>query len=236
MIRVTELVASLFSTFDADIVLSKMSIDKKNERYPNMTDDEIKTLWNNKSEGSRTQGTNMHAIIEKLLKTETSYEDVINDDSYTDNIKIMTKQFENFRHSHPEWEIHSIERKITSHSKNDIMDLKLSGIIDAIYDTPDGLVIVDWKCSKNINTDRYFAYANAPISHIPDCNFYKYTLQLNLYRYIAEVYENLRITGLKLVQLHNTLNDYVMYDVPDLSNEVYEILTQRANSLSTIIT
>jgi ATP-dependent exoDNAse (exonuclease V) beta subunit len=68
-------------------------------------------------------------------------------------------------------------------------DLKLAGSIDMVYENPDGtLSIYDWKRSKDITRINNFnKYALTEcISHMPDANFWHYSLQLNTYKAILE--------------------------------------------------
>ena len=84
--------------------------------------------------------------------------------------------------------------------------LRLAGQIDCICRDRNGkLVIWDWKRSKKIQMDSQ-QQMKAPLSHLPDCNFFAYALQdcvfrkysaggrstlknageLNVYRFILE--------------------------------------------------
>ena len=78
-------------------------------------------------------------------------------------------------------------------------ELKLSGSIDMIFENPDGtLQIYDWKRCKEISYDSSFGkFAKTPcISHLPDTNFWHYSLQLNVYRAILELKYGKKVTGL----------------------------------------
>ena len=47
----------------------------------------------------------------------------------------------------------------------------------------------DWKRSKEISQDNYNRYAIHPVLkeyQIPDANYYKYSMQLSVYKYILE--------------------------------------------------
>ena len=55
--------------------------------------------------------------------------------------------------------------------------LRLAGQIDCICRDRNGkLVIWDWKRSKKIQMDSQ-QQMKAPLSHLPDCNFFAYALQ-----------------------------------------------------------
>ena len=94
-----------------------------------------------------------------------------------------------------------------------------------VYENPDGtLMIYDWKRSKGIsavNTYDKFATTEC-ISHMPDSNFWHYSLQLNTYRAILEKKYERKVTSLCLVRLHPDCeeNTYELIDVPDLRKDV----------------
>ena len=64
--------------------------------------------------------------------------------------------------------------------------LGLAGTIDLPVKLPDGTVcLLDWKTNKSIDREGFNGkMALGPISHLPDCNFIKYALQLNIYQQI----------------------------------------------------
>ena len=117
-------------------------------------------------------------------------------------------------------------------------DLKLSGSIDMVYENPDGtLQIYDWKRAKEIS---YEGYQNKhaktkSIKHLPDSNFWHYSLQLNIYKTILEHKYGKKVTGLYLVRLHpdNHNNNYDRIEVADLSKEVEILFEERKKELET---
>ena len=62
--------------------------------------------------------------------------------------------------------------------------LRVAGPVDLIMGKGDTLLISDWKFVGEIVRHNIWQNAHFPIQHLPDCNFYKYVLQLNLYKYI----------------------------------------------------
>ena len=60
--------------------------------------------------------------------------------------------------------------------------LRVAGQIDALFlDADCKLVIVDWKRVRNLRTEG-FDPLRYPLDHLPDTNFWMYSMQLNLYR------------------------------------------------------
>ena len=115
-------------------------------------------------------------------------------------------------------------------------DLKLSGSIDMVYENPDGtLMIYDWKRSKDISrVNNFNEYAKTPcISHLPNSNFWHYSLQLNTYKAILERKYGKKVTDLYLVRLHPDAeeNSYELLRVPDLSESIKELFEARKQDI-----
>jgi len=111
-------------------------------------------------------------------------------------------------------------------------DLKLAGSIDMVYENPDKtLSIYDWKRVKNITRINHFnSYAiTDSICHIPDSNFWHYTLQLNIYKAILEEKYNKVISELYLVRIHpdSEENNYELIKLPILTNEIKDLFNER---------
>jgi ATP-dependent exoDNAse (exonuclease V) beta subunit len=116
-------------------------------------------------------------------------------------------------------------------------ELKLSGSIDMVFELPDGtLQIYDWKRSKEIVHDSAFGKtALTPcISHLPDTNFWHYSLQLNTYKKILEEKYGKRITGLYLICIHpdNPYKTYQRIEVPVLEKEMKALFELRAQQVN----
>lgn len=98
----------------------------------------------------------------------------------------------------------------------------MSGIIDHLfYDRElEGLIIVDWKQGKPIEKTNKWANMLGHFSRLPDCNFYKYSLQLSCYKLILKRVANIRPKGLFLVHFGE---DYAILKAADLSSDVAEL-------------
>ena len=83
-------------------------------------------------------------------------------------------------------------------------DLKIAGTIDAVFINDDNsLSLYDWKRSKEI---KYTSYDNEmgfkPFDKLPNCNFSKYSIQLNIYKEILKTYYNFKIKEMYLIICH----------------------------------
>ena len=65
-----------------------------------------------------------------------------------------------------------------------------------------GYDIYDWKRCKDVKKRGFNNFKNEALVHLPDCNYWHYTMQLNLYKFIIESKYGLRINNLYLVVFH----------------------------------
>ena len=106
-----------------------------------------------------------------------------------------------------------------------------------VYENPDRtLQIYDWKRSKDISYESYKdkCAKTECIKHLPDCNYWHYSLQLNIYKTILEHKYGKKVTALYLVRLHpdNHNNNYDRIEVADLSKEVETLFSERKKELA----
>ena len=110
----------------------------------------------------------------------------------------------------------------------------MAGQPDCLCRAPDGSYIVwDWKRCAQIKTDAR-RQMQPPLDHLPDCNWFHYCLQLNLYAYMLESeYDGIRVSGMFLGVAHPTAQPRVI-EVPRLDAEMralvdHEICSGRAS-------
>jgi len=213
---VTTFVHSHFAHFDADKIIDKMMKGrnwKPGYKYYGMTKEEIKDMWSKNGKEASEAGTKMHYDIECF------YNECPNE-----NNSIEYTYFKNFQQTYSylipyrtEWTVFDKE-------------LKIAGSIDMVFQNEDGsLLIYDWKRCKDITkTTSFNKYSNnSLISHIPDTNFWHYSLQLNVYKHILEKNYGVSVTDLYLVCLHPNKENYRRIKVANLSQEVKELFEQR---------
>ena len=109
----------------------------------------------------------------------------------------------------------------------------LAGSIDMVFENDDGtLSIYDWKRVKDINGNRlakkWTKYSHNPIlKHNPDTNYWHYSLQLNIYKFILEQKYDKKVVKLVLVRFHPNSETYEETIVPDLQKEVRQLIEMR---------
>lgn len=221
---VTTLNHGHFSNFDADAVIDNMMAGKNwnnpNYKYYGMTKKEIKNMWEINRVKASGSGTKMHYDIECF------YNDVpVKNDSIEFQYFLQfARDFSHLRPYRTEWMVYYEE-------------LKISGSIDMIFENPDDgtLLIYDWKRSKEIKWEDSFGKTAKTecISHLPDTNFWHYSLQLNTYKTILEHKYDKKISGMFLVCLHpdNVSKTYERIEVPDLKDEMADLVELRKTQI-----
>ena len=212
-----------FSHFDADAIIDKMMAGRNwkdpSYKYYGMTREEIKASWDRNRDAASGAGTKMHYDIECYYNQMPVQNDSI---EYSYFLQFV-KDFPELKAYRTEWMIYYEE-------------LKLSGSIDMIFELPDGsLQIYDWKRSKEIKYEADFGkYALTPsIRHLPDTNFWHYSLQLNTYKKILETKYGKRISGMYLVCLHpdNPNKSYERIEVANLEKEMEVLFAERRKEI-----
>jgi len=210
---------SHFDVFDADAVIENMikrgSTKDPNNKYYGMTREEIKELWSKKGSNASFQGTKLHYDIECY----NNYEEVENDSIEFQYFLQFDADFPELKPYRTEWMVYYEE-------------LKLSGSIDMVYENPDGTIqIYDWKRVLELKTESFGGKCakTACISHLPDTNYWHYSLQLNTYKMILEHKYGKKVTGLYLVCLHpdNAYKRYERIEVKFMDKEINDLYAVR---------
>ena len=205
---VTKIVKNNFSKFDSDLVINRMMASSNwiNSKYYGKTRQEIKAMWSKAGCESRELGTRLHNSI------ECYYNDVeVNDDSKE------YSYFLNFVNDYPLLKPYRTEWRVWD------LGMKIAGSIDMVFENLDGtLSLYDWKRCKSIDVENTYNKFSTSVylSHIPDTNFWQYSLQLNLYKRILEKNYNKIVKDMYLVCFHPNNLNYELYKVPELTKEL----------------
>lgn len=250
---VTYLVHAFFREFDADKVILTMMNGKNwfKSKYFGQTPDQIKELWGANGLESRTEGTAMHDFIDRYYNGEVTLNDIKEEQKellhFRDFVQFETGGKSPYR---AEWLVFTDD------------ELRISGSIDMIF-VDDAvmeslwknvqygasppktlhLVMYDWKRSKKISTyNKWEPPGYEPCENMRNTNFFHYSLQLNLYKWILEnfyknvtwrgvVYENVSVDFMHLCVLHPRKRKYELHRCPDYQPEVAQIMELRRASL-----
>jgi hypothetical protein len=107
----------------------------------------------------------------------------------------------------------------------------VAGTIDCLFKKNDTneYIMLDWKRSKKLIIDGRprifgFGYALSELSNLDNSSYYRYCLQQNIYKHIAESEFSIKISSMKLVVLHENYSDYHVVNVPQMTKETKIIL------------
>jgi len=211
---------SHFEHFNPDNIIDKMMKSNKwpQSKYYGMTKQQIKDLWDKNGKEASTAGTKMHYDIECFYNNQD-----VNNDS------VEFKYFTDFYNKH--------KNKIPYRTEWMVYDkeLKFAGSIDMTYINKDGTIdIYDWKRCKEIKThNKWQSSKTNCISHLPDTNYWHYSLQLNTYKYILEKQYGKQIKNMYLVVLHpnNHNGTFIKYKVHHLDDEMNDLIKLRRKNL-----
>lgn len=215
-ISVTSFIHQFFEEFNADKIIEKfydMWQTNPNSPYFGLTPEEIKEAWRLNGKRASELGTQLHKDIEQYYNGEE-----VNNDTL--EFKHFLEFYKDHSHLIPlrqEWMVFDEE-------------LELAGSIDAIFKDGDDIVIVDWKRSKAIK-EQSPDCGRYPLTHLPNANFWHYSLQLNIYKAILEKHYDLEIGSLRLAIFHPNQDTYQLIKVPNLQEEVNILFDLRKKEL-----
>jgi hypothetical protein len=179
-VSVTTVISKFKEHFDADLIAEKSSKNKKSKWY-GMSPDDIKEAWKSESDRAITLGTWYHNQRESdILSCDT-----INRDGF--DLKIVKSV-----------EIEGLKTAPNQKLQDGIYPehfvyLKSAGICgqsDRVEVVNGRVDIYDYKTNKEIKKESYKNWEGIskkmlhPVSHLDDCNYNHYALQLSLYLYM----------------------------------------------------
>jgi len=223
----TKFLGEFFKPFD------KENVSKKYATKHGMTQKEVLDLWDAKAVLGRETGNLIHNYLEKkALGKEISHEEatrhpdkniqeaalrkIKNADSAFDSVSM------DYDIIHPEMIVASLTHNI-------------AGMIDILAKCKktSKIFFLDWKSNQNIDLSNSWNSGIGPLSHLDDCSYIKYSIQLNLYQRIAmeEKYlvgpdaltENI---GRRIIHIKDDGFEFI--PCPDLQKEVNDMIMSKA--------
>ena len=178
---VTTLISSLKKSFDAKAVAARVSKNKRSKWY-GIEPKTIEQIWQNEADRATSLGTYYHNQREADLCSLASIEregvtvPVISPSGENDGIRFAPSQKLD-PGVYPE---HMVYLKSTG----------ICGQSDLVEVVNGKVNIIDYKTNKEIKTEGFTNWEGMsekmldPVSHLDDCNFNHYALQLSIYMYI----------------------------------------------------
>ena len=213
---VTRLVHQQFGEFDADAVIKGMMERESwpSSKYFGKTPEQIKADWAENGKAASAAGTKLHNDIESYYNNE-SYENESTEFQYF----LAFDEWRKARGLIPyraEWTVYDAPHL-------------LAGTIDMCYLNPaDGSIcIYDWKRVKQLRRRAYGGAMGktAACSSLPDSNYWHYSLQLGLYRWILETNYGFQVSETALVALHPDQPHYEIHTTDRLDQVVVDVLS-----------
>lgn len=232
-ISCTGFIHEFFGHFDAKAIITKMRKGPKwaTSQYYGKTDEEIMAEWSNNGKIASTAGTAMHLAIEQFL--HGSPEQIAPETFDSIEWKYFMKFWNDCGHDlepyRSEWEVFTDSLEPLQGERK----IKLCGSIDMVFRRKsDGkYVIYDWKRSKEIKSSNPFGSGLAPLDHLPDTNYWHYTMQLNVYKWILETYYGLEVADLYLVIIHPDSPSYKRMRLNIMTDEVEDMIECRRRAV-----
>lgn len=163
-----------FNSEQIALAISMQDPSKKKEQYQNMSQEEILAEWKRINDEANEYGTEIHEIMERYLLANKIY--FPKDDYERD---LITK----FQEIDPMTKGTIYPETILFSEKH-----KLAGTADIIEDCGDYFNVWDWKTNKKFRfISEYDHWLNQPVSHLSDCQYNVYSLQLSIYAYMFQM-------------------------------------------------
>ena len=178
--------------------------------------------WDNKRDMAIDHGNRIHLALELYQKTATvlpENEDLI------PTIKSICAEYSSYYRTFPEDIVFSEEELLAGKADN---RFQLTSSKKSIIDFGD----YKTNLSNGIQyTNKYGQYMLGPLSHLQDCNFNKYALQLSLYSYLYQKKHDCKIGSLHILFIppENHLAWRKIY-VPYMKHEVKAMLQWRKDN------
>ena len=226
IVSTTGFVHAFFPHFDPIATIAKMkkSPNWPQSKYYGKTDKEIIDGWSESGKEASGAGTNLHLAIEQYLNGAVNRIDegvkATKEWAYFQNFWLDVKDdLEPYR---TEWEVWNEEYKLT-------------GSIDMVFKIkkkPGSYAIYDWKRSKEIKKENKWDSGLGPMDHLPDTNYWHYTLQLNVYRWFLQDKYGIKVDELYIVIFHPNNENYQKFKLNILDDEIQAMLDCRKRAVN----
>jgi len=215
-ISVTTFIGQFKKPFERDF-WAERSAKKENVQLQDILD-----KWDSISLRACNKGSKFHAFAENYINNKILTNTIYDFDLDLEAYNKIESQFLDFYEESKE-NLIPVRSELCVGSR----DLGICGMVDQLYysNTLKGLVIFDWKTNKKMNyRSKYQNMMLDPISHLEECEFSTYSLQLSLYRYIIEYETNLEIKDCFIVWFNEKNDNYTLIRCADYRKEIIDML------------
>lgn len=215
---VTSLLKRFYQPFDAQTIADRIAA------RDGTTPDALKAKWKEAGRVACHQGTRVHEICEDALtgkpprhQPETDKERALMAAGWTFAIDAMKRGM-----------VVAVEQIVFS------MRYRVAGTMDwAMFDASGKLWLLDWKTNKEIRTTGFNgATMIEPLMHLPDCELYRYALQLLTYEWLLRAGKWItRDAPVGRGVIHLTETGARFVPTPDLRDEVLSLMLNRESEV-----
>ncbi len=211
---VTTVLSLLEPEFEAEsiaLAIENQPDNRKKERYLGMNQKQILEAWQKENDEANEYGTEIHEIMERYLLAKKLY---IPKNDYEREIITKFQKVDEISspNVYPETVLFS-ER----HS--------LAGTADVIEDCGNYFNVWDFKTNKKINYISQFGHwMNKPMSHLSDCQFNIYGLQMSIYAYMYQMETRKKVGRLTLLYYNPETLEWELINVPYMGLEAKKVL------------
>lgn len=178
---VTSLISKMKKHFDKEAVAKKVTKNSKSKWY-GLDPKAVIQIWDNEALRATTLGTYYHNQRESDLCSLSSLEV----DGVIIPIVPPVPEINNLKHAPSQ----KLDPGVYPEHMVFLKSVGICGQSDLVEVVNDKINIIDYKTNKKIDTESYKNWDGIsdklqhPVSHLDDCNFNHYALQLSIYMYI----------------------------------------------------
>ena len=212
-LSVTQLLGKYKQKFEADKIASAIERQpdyKKDKKYIGLSKLDIIAKWDKECKDAIKFGNETHEIIERFINGESKLTE--------HEIKIV----EAFSEINPIDKYKGVCPECILYSDK----YSLAGTADILDDySKDKFNVWDLKTNKKIEKTSSRSL-KSPLSHLTDCNFNIYTMQLSIYAYLYELETNKSVNKLGIIWYDKKSNLFSIIPVEYLEKDVKLILNK----------
>ena len=200
----------------------QFDFEDKSKKYASkygMDVEEVRKDWKSKNKSSTDFGTKVHSLIEEAIR---------------DNVLVPGDFFNIVKSMYDEVQL-SYKGKYLTETIVYNTEYQIAGMSDLIIDNENSFSLIDFKTNKQIKYTNDFEDKNLlkPIKHLPNSEYFKYSLQLSFYAYFYSLQTGKQLDRLAFYWLkrknakdYTSLSDcsWVRYNAPYLKEEVIQCL------------
>lgn len=220
-ISCTGFIHAFFPHFDADAIVPRL-VKKRGGKYFGRTVEDVKAEWAANGAQASALGTAMHLAIELF------YNDELDDPKWAAEAAAFrgSKEETLFQAFNAEVVVPSGLKPYRTEWSVYIEEWDLAGQIDGVFVDPKTghLTLFDWKRSKAVKKTNDWENGYGPVAHLPNANFWHYSLQLNIYKYILQTKYGFTVDAMYLVFLHPNQDNYMSLQVSNFQKEVKDMM------------